>query len=135
MIEKGIDSKELEKLLESDILIRTKKLKLLSDSLEKILISFKEVGNLVNKIRIYKEQYKVQYKLFNTQLNLIENDEIFDKDKIKQIEHDSRLHTKMKLIQDYKQIETIYNQFSEYYNAIDRDYYNEIMNTIMEEMF
>lgn len=135
MSEKGIPTPELEKSSNVDILIKTRKIQMLSKSLERMLVCLKEAGNLVNKLNSIKNNYKECVGLFENDLTLIENNEVFDTDKIKSLQYESNLYTKNKLIQDYKGIETKYSELSEYFSFIDKDFYSQTLENIIEEMF
>lgn len=135
MSETGIPTPELQKLPNIEILIKARKLQILCKVLERMLVCLKEASNVIQQLNGIKTNYTECLDLFETQLNLIEKDEIFNEDKIKELKKEATLYTKTKIIQDYKIVETKYADLSEYYSLIDKNYYNEVLNDVCDEMF
>lgn len=133
--EKGISTPELNKLQNVDILVKSKKLQYLCNTMENMLVSLNEVINLVNKMKSSQSKYNINNKLLRNHLELIQRDEFFDKEQINKLIKEANLYTKRNLTQDYKQLETKYTKLSEYYKNMDRDYYRQTLEDINEDLF
>lgn len=134
-IEEGIPTEELKKLTNSDILIKTRKLQCILSSIEKIVTSYREADSLLYKLNCVRQNFNSHDKLLISQLSMIENNTIFDSEKIVKIEKESNLSTKAHLIENYKKIEVKYSNSVDYYNMIDKTYYSDLLDNIKETMF
>lgn len=134
-IEEGLPTEDLKTLTNSDILIKTRKLQCILSSIEKIVTSYREADSLLYKLKCVRQNFNSHDKLLISQLSMIENNTIFDSEKIVKIEKESNLSTKAYLIENYKKIEVKYSNSVDYYNMIDKTYYSELLDNIKETMF
>ena len=113
----------------ADILIKTRRLQKLNRLIQNLLLSIKDIGNLIHKLKSVQSQYTINYNLLTKHLK--DDDEI-DLDRLRK---ESATHTKQKLVGDYKQMEVKYLNLSECYKGIDRMYYKEILESVIDEVF
>lgn len=133
--ESGVPTEELKKLPNSEILLKTRKLESVIGTIEKMVLSMRESDALIHKLNAVKEQYKRHNDLLEKNLDKIKKDELFDVDKVKQIRTESNQFTKSNLLEKYKTAESKYTSALEYYNAIDRNYYADILEQIIEDIY
>lgn len=125
----------LKNLPNDDILLKCEKLNNIINILEKIMICYAQSGSLISQIYSIKETYIRHSNLLEQQLNKIKTDSLFDNEYKMKIMKEGSLFTKDNLIQKYIKVEMKYNQLLEYYNSVDRNHYNSLLEEILNEMY
>jgi len=125
----------LKNLPNEDILLKCEKLNNLINILEKIMICYSQSSSLINQIYSIKETYIRHSNLLEQQIKKIKTDSIFDNESKLKIIKESNLFTKDNLIQKYIKVEMKYNNLLEYYNSVDRNHYNNLLEEILNEMY
>lgn len=118
-----------------DILLKCEKLNNIINILEKIMICYAQSGSLISQIYSIKETYVRHSNLLEQQLNKIKTDSLFDNESKMKIMKEANLFTKDNLIQKYIKVDMKYNQLLEYYNSVDRNHYNSLLEEILNEMY
>ncbi len=125
----------LLELSNEDILIKTKKLQILSTNLKNLLNTLKEITGTIQKLKFLEIQYRTHSETLEKNIDLNENNELLSEYQIECVLKEAPFHSKRKLIQDYKQIEVKYSNLSEYYERVDRAYYYQLLEDISDSVF
>ncbi len=125
----------LLELSNEDILIKTKKLQILSTNLKNLLNTLKEITGTIQKLKFLEIQYRTHSETLEKNIDLNENNELLSEYHIECVLKEAPFHSKRKLIQDYKQIEVKYSNLSEYYERVDRAYYYQLLEDISDSVF
>ncbi len=125
----------LLELSNEDILIKTKKLQILSTNLKNLLNTLKEITGTIQKLKFLEIQYRTHSETLEKNIDLNENNELLSEYQIECVLKEALFHSKRKLIQDYKQIEVKYSNLSEYYERVDRAYYYQLLEDISDSVF
>lgn len=133
--ERGIPSNVLNSMTNEDILIKSRKLQSLVNILKNLLGTTKELISFVVRMKSAQHQYLIQTELLEKTLEQIDNNTFFDDDKLEAIYKESELHTKRQLINNYRLLEVKYENLTEYYERIDREYYFQILEEIQNNVF
>lgn len=124
---------DFDKMSSSEILIKTRKLQTLKNTFSTLITSLQEVIALVNKIQFIHRKFIVNTGLLDNQIKSIKD--LFSEQKLQDLEKESQVFTKKKIIQDYLKIEQEYNKLTEYYEKIDRIYYKETIEELINDFF
>lgn len=128
----SLDESILKKMDNGEIILHTHKLNALSNTIDKIVGTFEQIGNSIEELRILKgsyltildkleEQYKPKY-------------EFYTEEKKQKLVQEAFAHTKQRLVEDYLKTEAKYNENLRIYNCIDYSYYEDTLNDIIEEI-
>ena len=118
-----------------ELLIKIEKITIMSNLIERMSHSMRDISNCITKLQVYKQQYIKHCELFEKNIKLNETDEMIDDKKIENIKKNIHTYKLSKLEKDLSRIEEKYNNLSEYYYLIDIGYYKETLQSIIDELF